>query len=267
MTPQQIREWPVTGYRQSPFFDGKGFNTDGLHGYQCKDEVNAFFHDVSGVIPPGDAIDVAGKRIKGFQWIPYTHGFKARAGDVTVFGPPYAVVDGESLGHTGVVIDGAVSVFRSLDQNWYNANLIVGSPPRIVTHDYKGLLGVQRPVVLINNSVGDEMYAGKTAEQWAEESKKGRMVDENYARAFFGDYYGEDNPTRAQLDSLIGRPWMEVVNDARQSEQFKLRKQVNEDRQTELKEAQKRIVELSAQIKDQEWNERVVLALEKIANK
>lgn len=51
-----------------------------------------------------------------------------------------------------------------------------------------------------------------------------KLVDENYARSVFADYYGEDKPSKDQINSLVGRFWKSVINDARHSEQFAARK-------------------------------------------
>src|SRR5260221_2413128 len=50
------------------------------------------------------------------------------------------------------------------------------------------------------------------------------QVDENFARAIFADYYGENNPTADQIKSLVGVDWRVAVNNARHSDQFDKRK-------------------------------------------
>lgn len=49
-------------------------------------------------------------------------------------------------------------------------------------------------------------------------------VDENFSRAIFADYYGENNPTDDQIQSLVGEDWRVAINNARHSEQYTQRK-------------------------------------------
>lgn len=136
--------WKVSKYARTE--GGKlGINTDGLWGFQCKDWVNGYTNHVLGVIFPGNAIDLRGRQNSRSEWIGYKPGFIPEAGDVFVMGEPYGWNGQTYLGHTGVVISANKSNFKSIDQNWLNANLTKGSPPATVTHDYKGFLGVIRP--------------------------------------------------------------------------------------------------------------------------
>lgn len=202
MTPQQILDWPVTGYKLSPYFDGTGINTDGKWGWQCKDWANGYTYFVAGFIYPGDAIDLAAAHIPGFVWVPYTAGFVVKAGDLFVLGRPYGydASTGRYLGHTGIGLTGGTSYgFRSVDQNWNNASLTHGSPPATISHTYSGFLGVQRPVALINNSAGVP------------------MVDDNFLTAFFIDLFGVA-PDANQKKTYIGRPLAEVYNELRNSD-------------------------------------------------
>lgn len=150
-TQQQALAWAAGGWNSSKYvktINGRlGIDTDGYYGFQCKDFVNAYLDYVAGWIPGGNAIDLLTCDLpEDVTRIMNSASFIPQPGDVFIFGKPYALDgNGNSLGHTGVITSANATNFQSVDQNWFNASLTVGSPPAAITHNYNGFLGVLRP--------------------------------------------------------------------------------------------------------------------------
>ncbi|PTI48458.1 SH3 domain-containing protein [Staphylococcus succinus] len=110
------------------------------YGAQCATFIIEFLKEYYDVHPSGNAIDfIDYKYPKGFQVIQNTKEFIPQLGDIFIYG-------GDKFGHTGIITEANGSLFNSIDQNWFNANLEKGSPAAFVEdHDYTNFLGVIRP--------------------------------------------------------------------------------------------------------------------------
>lgn len=110
------------------------------YGAQCATFIIEFLKEHYDVHPSGNAIDfIDYKYPEGFQVIKNTKEFIPQPGDIFIYG-------GDKFGHTGIITEANGSLFNSIDQNWFNANLEKGSPAAFVEdHDYKNFLGVVRP--------------------------------------------------------------------------------------------------------------------------
>lgn len=132
MKKQEAVNWAVSKL-------GKRLTAGQSNGAQCATFVIEFLKEHYNVHPTGNARDfIDFKYPKGFQVI---KGKKQilQPGDIFVLG-------GDQFGHTGLVTEANSEYFNSIDQNWYNANLDVGSPAALVEdHVYTNLLGVIRP--------------------------------------------------------------------------------------------------------------------------
>lgn len=132
MKKQEAVNWAVSKL-------GKRLTAGQSNGAQCATFVIEFLKEHYNVHPTGNARDfIDFKYPKGFQVI---KGKKQilQPGDIFVLG-------GDQFGHTGLVTEANSEYFNSIDQNWYNANLDVGSPAALVEdHVYDNLLGVIRP--------------------------------------------------------------------------------------------------------------------------
>lgn len=110
---------------------GKGFDTDGMYGFQCKDLVNAFANYLGYPFKAGNAISINQPQ-KG-----WTRQGTPQAGDVFVMD---FWSGGVNYGHTGIVEtvnkDGT---FTSVDQNWLNFSLNKGSKAARVKHPMSGV--------------------------------------------------------------------------------------------------------------------------------
>lgn len=123
---------------------GKQVDMDGVHGSQCMDltvhVMNKFFH----WWPTGNAIVLTTQAIPaGFQRLRVYQSIEIQAGDVIIWGlGVYA-----QYGHTAIAVENgrADNTFVSVDQNWVNASLEVGSSAQSVKHTMDGVWGVIRP--------------------------------------------------------------------------------------------------------------------------
>ncbi|SRR6266498_637060 len=127
-------DWALGGWKQSRFARSisnfLGVDTDGWYGAQCKDFINAYFDTFTGWMPPGNAINLATCALPpSVQRIRYTQGMQVEPGDVFV-------ENRGRYGHTGIIILRTAGGWVSIDQNWYNANDKVGSPPGQVNHSF-----------------------------------------------------------------------------------------------------------------------------------
>lgn len=183
-------DWALGGWQNSRFaktINGrKGIDTDGWYGFQCKDFVNAYFDYVVGWIPGGNAIDLVGIGLPAsLQRITYTPGVQLQPGDVFV-------ERRGAFGHTGVVILTNAGGWTSIDQNWFNANDTVGSPPAQVNHNFSLLACVIR-VVPGKGAIGGDMKADLSMIRQMAQTVGGRV-----GRNGFSDTNGPD------LQSHIG---------------------------------------------------------------
>ena len=87
------------------------------------------------IMPGYDAIDVYNKNPLGLQKIAPRD---AQPGDIHFM----RFLD---YGHTGVVVEVTSDGVHSVDQNWFGANLNVGSPAARVFHPFGELIGLLRP--------------------------------------------------------------------------------------------------------------------------
>lgn len=94
--------------------EGKGWDFDGVYGWQCFDLVNYYWKYVTNHSLAGaSAKDIPTKNdFKGYATI-YK---EPKVGDVAVFNADY----GYGHGHTSIVTKVDKSGFESLDQNWYD---------------------------------------------------------------------------------------------------------------------------------------------------
>lgn len=123
---------------------GKSVDMDGSYGSQCMDltvhVMNTFFH----WWPTGNAIALCTQAIpEGFQRLRVYQATDIQAGDVLIWGlGVYA-----QYGHTAIATENGKpdGTFISVDQNWVNASLVVGSPAQAVKHTMDGVWGVIRP--------------------------------------------------------------------------------------------------------------------------
>lgn len=123
---------------------GKGVDEDGYYGFQCMDLTVHVMKKFFGWHPYGNAIALVDQPLpNGFQRIRVTDATQIKAGDVMVWGlGAYA-----QYGHTGIATENgkADGTFVSVDQNWVNPSLTVGSYAQPVHHNLDGVWGVIRP--------------------------------------------------------------------------------------------------------------------------
>ena len=123
---------------------GKGVDADGWYGTQCMDLTVDVMQRFFGWRPYGNAIALVDQPLPaGFQRIRTTSSTQIKAGDVLVWGLGYYA----QYGHTAIATeDGrADGTFVSVDQNWNNPSLEVGSPAAPIHHNMDGVFGVIRP--------------------------------------------------------------------------------------------------------------------------
>ena len=141
MTQQQALDWIKGGWKSDPkvttINGALGIDVDNYFGHQCKDFANAYAVWLGHPLTAGDAITAW--NVPQDPWyakLPNTPDLVFQPGDIFVMSP----------NHIGLVIEGAnTSQFTSVDQNWFNSNSTVGSPPALVNHNYQHMLGVLRP--------------------------------------------------------------------------------------------------------------------------
>lgn len=123
---------------------GKGVDADGWYGTQCMDLTVDVMQRFFGWRPYGNAIALVDQPLPaGFQRIRTISSTQIKAGDVMIWGLGYY----SQYGHTGIATeDGrADGTFVSVDQNWINPSLEVGSPAAAIHHNMDGVFGVIRP--------------------------------------------------------------------------------------------------------------------------
>ncbi len=127
---------------------GKQFDTDGKHGFQCKDYANAYSAFLGHELQPSNAAETWKITQDPFwQKVEFSPGLVPHPGDIVIWNAwkdnPY--------GHIAVVFDAESTKFRSVDQNWVSSDIKAGSPAAIVTHSYTSpqILGYLRPAFTI----------------------------------------------------------------------------------------------------------------------
>lgn len=136
---------------------GKRYDTDGYYGAQCKDYANAYSAFMGHPLRPSNAYPAWTIAQDAFwQKLANTPTFLPQTGDIVIWGP----WSGNPYGHIGVVLDANLNTFRSVDQNWFNANSTTGSPAAIVSHNYTNprVVGFLRPTYSAE-AQGEEMIA------------------------------------------------------------------------------------------------------------
>lgn len=101
------------------------------------------------IMPGYNAIDVYTKNPLGY---PRKQPNEAQPGDYHFMN---YVAGGKNFGHTGVVIERTAVGIWSVDQNWNNPSLTVGSPAARIFHPLNQLVGLLRPPY--SNQGGDDM--------------------------------------------------------------------------------------------------------------
>ncbi len=118
---------------------GKGWDFDGVYGWQCFDLANMYWYKLFGHGLKGvGAADIPNaNNFDGEAVIyPNTPSFKAEPGDVVIFNRSY----GCGYGHVAIVtngnIDGNYNTFQSLDQNWWGGGMAKTEVAQLINHNY-----------------------------------------------------------------------------------------------------------------------------------
>ncbi len=105
--------------------------------YQCVDLANTYIKEVLNLTPiiGTNAQDFPSRFVAGeFTFIPNTPTGVPQEGDLVIF----KSVD--KVGHISIFVEGDANSFKSFDQNYPT-----GSPSKIVTHNYRNVIGWLRP--------------------------------------------------------------------------------------------------------------------------
>lgn len=104
--------------------------------YQCVDLANQYITEVLGLpaIIGTNAQDFPTKRGQNYDWILNTPTGVPSPGDLMIFKSP------DGVGHISIFVEGDANSFKSFDQNYPT-----GSPSKIVTHNYKNVIGWMHP--------------------------------------------------------------------------------------------------------------------------
>ena len=177
---------------------GQRIDADGVYGSQCMDLTVQFCRDNFSWHPTGNAIRLTDQAIPaGWQRIRNTDTFIPQDGDIAIWGlGAYAL-----YGHTGVIVGPCdMSGFTSVDQNWFNASLISGSPAAGVRHNYNGFWGVLRPPY---NQKEENM--GKPQDTIIDKDSGIKLLE-----LWRGP--GKSSTEQSALDSIIGKPLWKAVD-------------------------------------------------------
>lgn len=103
---------------------------------QCVDLANQYIVEVLGLpaIIGTNAQDFPTKRGQNYDWILNTPTGVPSPGDLMIFKSP------DNVGHISIFVEGDANSFKSFDQNYPT-----GSPSKIVTHNYKNVIGWMHP--------------------------------------------------------------------------------------------------------------------------
>ena len=169
-------------------YNGKSFDFDGVSGVQCVDLIKMYLNKVFNYEPKawGNAKDY----FFNFYNLPITNGFikidntpdlVPQKGDICVWGAGL----GNKYGHVAIATgEGDTSKFYSYDLNWN------GKTVKKVLHNYKGFLGVLRPIdqTKIIEEGGDEPVR---------RYQNGSTAEPVYADTNLTNKIGELNPREA----------------------------------------------------------------------
>lgn len=129
-------------------FEGKGWDFDGVYGWQCFDLANMYWNKLFGHGLKGQgATDIPNVNNFNGEAKVYnnTPAFKAQAGDVVVFNRNY----GGGYGHVAIVTkgnyDGKYMKFQSLDQNWFGGGSAKTEVAQRIVHNYDFPMWFIRP--------------------------------------------------------------------------------------------------------------------------
>ena len=136
--------------------------------YQCVDLANQYITEVLGLpaIIGTNAQDFPTKRGQNYDWILNTPTGVPSPGDLMIFKSP------DNVGHISIFVEGDANSFKSFDQNYPT-----GSPSKIVTHNYKNVIGWMHPR---KETMSDLLtYLG--------------VATDSEAKAKLNEHLGEDN--------------------------------------------------------------------------
>ncbi|MDA9472266.1 CHAP domain-containing protein [Enterococcus sp. 5H] len=123
---------------------GQSIDEDGAFGSQCMDLTVHIMKRFFGWHPTGNAINLTFQTIpSGFKRMQIVSSSEIKAGDILVWG----LGSFAAYGHTAIAVENGSSngTFVSVDQNWVNPSLEVGSPAARIVHNLNGVWGVIRP--------------------------------------------------------------------------------------------------------------------------
>jgi hypothetical protein len=146
-------------------YTGECIDMDGAYGCQCMDLMHHYVDKVLGIprsVSPlksggPDAIynnifkNIDSKSLSygstkvRLDKVPNTATSIPQVGDIIIW---KATAGNGYFGHVGIFISGDVNSFKSFDQNWSPSSLTVGSPAKIINHNYNNVIGYLRPVLL-----------------------------------------------------------------------------------------------------------------------
>lgn len=227
MTQQQALNWINGGWRKSKYKRGRGIDVDGFYGFQCMDLVMAYTLWLNNWRPYGNAKALATQPIpRGWRRIKNTPSFVPQAGDVAIWNRGSFA----RYGHTGLVKSANARTFKSLDQNWFNANSVNGSPPRVVSHNYNGFYGVIRPEF-----------------EKVKKTRRKKMVNKgdltNMYRALLGR-----NPDNTALKRFVGMDWGKVFYLIIHSKEWAAQRKQEADQDKQRAKYHKQLVDTRQQL-------------------
>jgi hypothetical protein len=119
---------------------GDVITAPGGQGGECVDLANMWLLEAYGAPHVwANAVDWSRARIRGFTWEPNTPRNMPIPGSLVVWErqPDWGI---GIYGHIALALSSSTMYLVTLDQNWPE-----GSPCRLHLHDYRGVLGWQRP--------------------------------------------------------------------------------------------------------------------------
>ncbi|WP_429950283.1 hypothetical protein IGJ55_000745 [Enterococcus sp. AZ170] len=137
-----VRVLEVVSYTES--LVGKSVDEDGAYGSQCMDLTVHIMKRYFGWHPYGNAIELTSQNLpNSFSRVRVTSADQIKTGDILIWG----LGEFATYGHTAIAIEDGSSngTFVSIDQNWLNPSLTVGSPAARIRHNMHGVWGVIRP--------------------------------------------------------------------------------------------------------------------------
>ncbi len=163
---------------------------------QCTDLANAYIDEVLGLpaIIGTNAQDFPSKRGTNFDWIVNTPTGLPSKGDLMIF------KSADKVGHISIFIEGNLSTFRSFDQNYPT-----GSACKIVSHNYKNVLGWMRAK---KGSMATVQVDSKVFEELVSKSSK---FDE-IVKAGFVFKIDHDSEVKALKKALAEKP-KEIIKE------------------------------------------------------